>query len=395
MRCAPRGIGVDIDGFNAAMERQRAEGARGLGGLRRGRDRDGLVRPAREASARPSSSATRPRRAEGVVHGAGRATARRSTSSRRARAVASFVNQTPFYGESGGQVGDTGVMTGDGVRVRASPTRRRRSATSSCIPARSSEGTLKVGAALRARGRSRAPLGDPRQPFGDASAARGAAPGARRPCRAEGLAGRARPAALRLLASEADHAPTSSSRSRTSPTTIVLQNAPVTTRLMARRRGDRRPARGRCSARNTATRCASSRWATATQRRRRTRAYSVELCGGTHVRRTGDIGLVTVVGESAVAAGVRRIEALTGDAARKHARRARCSALREVCGAAEVRPLDELPARVAALLEERKQARARAGRRAQEARHGRRAARAGGERRRCATSAASSCWRAR
>ena len=47
------------------------------------------------------------------------------------------------------------------------------------------------------------------------------------------------------------------------------------------------------------------------------RPYSVELCGGTHVSRTGDIGLITVVGESAVAAGVRRIEAKTRDEARK------------------------------------------------------------------------------
>jgi alanyl-tRNA synthetase len=48
--------------------------------------------------------------------------------------------------------------------------------------------------------------------------------------------------------------------------------------------------------------------------------WSVELCGGTHVRRTGDIGLISVTGESAVSSGVRRIEAVAGNAAEEHVR---------------------------------------------------------------------------
>ena len=74
-----------------------------------------------------------------------------------------------------------------------------------------------------ARRRSRPPLGDPPQPFGDASAARGAAPGAGRSRRAEGLAGRARPAALRLLASEADDGRRDSRGSRISPTNMCCR----------------------------------------------------------------------------------------------------------------------------------------------------------------------------
>jgi alanyl-tRNA synthetase len=80
--------------------------------------------------------------------------------------------------------------------------------------------------------------------------------------------------------------------------------------------------------------------------------WSVELCGGTHVRRTGDIGLISVSGESAVSSGVRRIEALTGRHARKHANDTMAIAK---TAASELRTtVDDMPARIAALMEERK-----------------------------------------
>jgi len=82
------------------------------------------------------------------------------------------------------------------------------------------------------------------------------------------------------------------------------------------------------------------------------KAYSVELCGGTHVARTGDIALFKIVSEQGVAAGVRRIEALTGEAARRF--------LLDQAGVARAladqfkTPVSEVTARVDALVADRK-----------------------------------------
>jgi alanyl-tRNA synthetase len=129
---------------------------------------------------------------------------------------------------------------------------------------------------------------------------------------------------------------------------IVLQNAPVTTRLMAL--DDARASGARAlfgekygdEVRVVAMGEGSGN----------TLGWSVELCGGTHVKRTGDIGLINSLSDSGVAAGVRRLEALTGKVARKSAEHQVQIAK---SAAAELKaPLEEMPARIAALLDERK-----------------------------------------
>jgi alanyl-tRNA synthetase len=80
--------------------------------------------------------------------------------------------------------------------------------------------------------------------------------------------------------------------------------------------------------------------------------YSVELCGGTHVRRLGDIGLFTILAESAVAAGVRRIDALTSEGARRYLE-GQAEAARAAADVLKTSTA-ELPARIAALTDERR-----------------------------------------
>ncbi|MEG3082933.1 alanine--tRNA ligase [Sphingomonas sp. PB2P12] len=82
------------------------------------------------------------------------------------------------------------------------------------------------------------------------------------------------------------------------------------------------------------------------------KTYSIELCGGTHVTALGDIGLFKVVGEGAVSSGIRRVEALTGEAARAYLS-GRDDRLRETAAVLKSTP-DEVPARVASLLEDRR-----------------------------------------
>jgi alanyl-tRNA synthetase len=131
----------------------------------------------------------------------------------------------------------------------------------------------------------------------------------------------------------------------------VLQDAPVETRLMDRDSAIQSGAMALFGEKyGDEVRVVSMGKAPSGERAGKT--YSVELCGGTHVGRTGEIGLVAVVGEAAVAAGVRRVEALTGAAARRHLNE-QDKRVREIAGRLKVRP-DEAVARVDALIEERR-----------------------------------------
>src|SRR5690606_8129235 len=98
---------------------------------------------------------------------------------------------------------------------------------------------------------------------------------------------------------------------------IVLQNSPVTTRLMS---VDDAIAEGAMAlfGEKYGDEVRVVSMGTALEGEKAGKTYSLELCGGTHVRATGDIGVIRVVSEGAVAAGVRRLEALTGDVARRY-----------------------------------------------------------------------------
>ncbi len=82
------------------------------------------------------------------------------------------------------------------------------------------------------------------------------------------------------------------------------------------------------------------------------KAYSVELCGGTHVDRTGDIALFKITSEGAVAAGIRRVEAVTGEAARQYLE-AQAGLARDVATSLKIKP-EDVPARVQAIVDERR-----------------------------------------
>ncbi|MGO4715078.1 alanine--tRNA ligase [Bradyrhizobium sp. 2TAF24] len=339
-----RGIDVDVDGFNAAMEKQR-EKARASWAGSGDTASEAIWFPLRERLGATEFLGYETESAEGVVSALVK-DGKETDSLKAGDSGVVILNQTPFYGESGGQVGDTGVLTAEGVRFRVTETQKK--AGDLFVHLGTVElGTLKVGVPLalevdhsrrtsiRANHSATHLLHEAlRQVLGDHIAQRGSLVA---PDRLRFDFVHQKPITAEELRKVEDIA-----------NDIVLENGEVTTRSMAVDDARASGARALFGEKyGDEVRVVSMGKGSGNAL-----GWSVELCGGTHVRRTGDIGLISVLGDSAVSSGVRRIEALTARAARHHANTTIQTAK---AAAAELRTtLDDMPARVAALMEERK-----------------------------------------
>ena len=260
--------------------------------------------------------------------------------------VALVLNQTPFYAESGGQVGDTGVIvSAGGARVRVTDTRREAGGLH-VHRGTVEEGTLAAGdaVALSVDGARRTALranhsathllhAALRRALGDHVTQKGSL---------------VAPDRLRFDISHPGAVPADALDGvEAEVNRLIRENTPLVTRLMSPEDaieagalalfGEKYGDEVRVVSMGHAEDDADA-------------PYSVELCGGTHAERTGDIGLFRIVSESASAAGIRRIEALTGEAARRHGV-ALESALREAAAVLKAPPA-ELAGRIGVLVAE-------------------------------------------
>ena len=340
----PRGISVDTSAFETAMERQREKARAAWTGSGEAATETvwfGL----KEKVGATEFLGYETEEAEGVVKALVKGGAEVAALEKGDEGTV-ILNQTPFYAESGGQVGDTGVLEADGVRFRVTDTQKK-AADLFVHVGRVEAGKLAPGQALALKvdheRRSRIRRNHSathllhealRQVLGDHVAQKGSL---------------VAPDRLRFDFSHPKPiTPEEMERVESIANEFVLQNSPVTTRIMAIDEARASGARALFGEKYGD----EVRVVAMGNSGGNTLGWSVELCGGTHVARTGDIGLVSGLADSGVAAGVRRIEAMTGDAARKYlADESR--KLHDLAGLLKV-PVGEIDVRVEQLIEERR-----------------------------------------
>jgi len=343
-----RGIHVDLSGFEDAMARQRAEARRSWAGS--GEAATGEVWFAVADTAGPTEFlGYETESAEGVVRALVRDGAAVDRLEEGAEGMV-VLSQTPFYGESGGQVGDSGEMSGAGVTLEVLDTVKQAGGVFA-HKVRVAKGSVKLGdglslkvdhgrrSAIRANHSATHLLHEAlREVLGTHVAQKGSLVS---PDRLRFDFSHSKPMSADEIA-EVERLANG----------IVLQDAPVETRLMG---VDDARAAGAMAlfGEKYGDEVRVVTMGTAREGAKAGKTYSMELCGGTHVHRTGEIGLVSVVQEGSVASGVRRIEALTAEGARRHFAE-QDAQLKAVAGALKVAP-KEAAARVEALIEERRQ----------------------------------------
>jgi alanyl-tRNA synthetase len=338
-----RGRKVAVEGFEAAMDRQRQEARRSWVG-------------SGEAAAEANWFALREEvgpteflgydteTAQGVVLALFQGD-QRVTEARAGDEICVVVNQTPFYGESGGQEGDAGVIFSAGGGEVAVADAQKKAGDLTLHFGTVSHGTVKIGDAVELRvdherrNRLRANHSVThllhqalRHRLGEHVTQKGSLVA---PDRMRFDFSHPRPvseADVAAIEAEVNERIRGNGEVRTrllTPDAAVAEGALA---LFGEKYGDE-------------VRVVSMGAGNGADQ-----PYSVELCGGTHVRRTGDVGLFKIVGESSVASGVRRVEALTGPAAEAYLAEEE-GLLRQSAAVLRTSPA-ELPARLARLVDE-------------------------------------------
>ncbi|WP_232494039.1 alanine--tRNA ligase [Novosphingobium kaempferiae] len=339
-----RGIAVDKAGFDAAMAQQKAAARAAWKGSGQAADSEVWFDIAEREGASEFTGYT-------STTGEGQVVAlvkdgKEVESATAGEAVVVLTNQTPFYGESGGQEGDRGTIAGaNGLKITITDTGKplgRLHAMSGTVEA----GTIKVGDAVamtvdvarrdavRANHSATHLLHAAlRNRLGDHVTQKGSLVAADR------------------LRFDFSHPKALSEEDigaiEAEVNAEIRGNEAVLTRLMT---PDDAIAAGAMAL--FGEKYGDEVRVLSMGRHSGDRTYSVELCGGTHVRATGDIGVFRIVSESAVSSGVRRIEAMTGEGARQWLV-GREDALKNAASLLRTTP-EDVEARVAALLDERR-----------------------------------------
>jgi alanyl-tRNA synthetase len=305
-----RGLTVDVEGFEAAMAAQRARGREA--GFDSGQKAQGAVWLALRDRLGPTAFT-----GYDAVEGVGEVLAIVSNGdladgAEPGQTVEALTDRTPFYAESGGQAGDQGRIEWTGGHGHIIDVQKRAGDLSAHV-IKVAEGRLTEGAQVHL-------MVDPER---------------RQRTRANHSATHLLHAALRHVLGphvaqkgqmvdgdrirfDFSHSgpltPAEIDRIEAEVNAVVRQNRPAETQLMAPQEAINAGAMALFGEKYGE----EVRVLTLGDSLDGQGAYSVELCGGTHVARTGDIALFTILSEGGVAAGVRRVEALTGEAARRH-----------------------------------------------------------------------------